>query len=223
MAGAAGIFTFILLLQLIFDHHSIPQIEFLGMVMPTFFIGGYVFAATTFKELQSTYRSYLLLMLPASRLEKLFVGWFISSLFYTLVSLLTMFVINLITLIMSNLLGNPIPLFNLFSKEMLLRLAIFLVTQPIFFLGAFYFRKGNFFKTILALSLTMLGIMIYILIVMKLTFHHSYTVINLKFESEDMPDLYRVIIPTVSKIFFWYIMAPFFLIVSYFSLKEREA
>ena len=144
MAGAAGIFTFILLLQLIFDHHSIPQIEFLGMVMPTFFIGGYVFAATTFKELQSTYRSYLLLMLPASRLEKLFVGWFISSLFYTLVSLLTMFVINLITLIMSNLLGNPIPLFNLFSKEMLLPWPFFWSLSPYFSWELFISGKGIF-------------------------------------------------------------------------------
>lgn len=222
--AVVGVITFILSMRVVFESHSLGMSGFTGLALPIFFVGGYIFTSTIFSELRTSHRGYLYLTLPASAFEKLLVAWFISSILYVVAAIGAFYVINLL-LILVGLLTNsqPVPLFNFIDPSMLKIFAIYIVTQSIFLLGAIYFRGVNFLKTLLALFVINLVISIFSALLTKFVLFGSFQ--SLQFNN-NLPDgiegfIGNVFLPTV-KILFWYIMAPFFLVVSYYRLKERQ-
>lgn len=222
--AVAGVITFILSMRVIFNSNPIDMGDFAGLALPTFFISGYIFTSTIFSELRTAHRGYLYLTLPASTLEKLVVAWFISSILYIVASIAVLYIINLLVMLVAFIFNaQPVPLYNLFDSWMLRIYAIYIVTQSIFLLGAIYFRGVNFLKTML--SLFVIGVVISILttILARLIVFHDFRSIQF---NNDMPDAMKdfildIFVPSV-KVLFWYIMAPFFLVVSYYCLKERQ-
>lgn len=222
--AVVGVITFILSMRVVFESNPLSMAGFTGLALPIFFVGGYIFTSTIFSELRTAHRGYLYLTLPASALEKLVVAWFISSILYVIASIVAFYVINLLLILVGFLTNSqPVPLFNFIDTWMLKMFAIYIVTQSVFLLGAIYFRGVNFLKTLLALFVINLVIAIFSSILTRFIVFPGFG--NLQF-SNNMPDgiegfLGDVFVPTV-KILFWYITAPFFLVVSYYRLKERQ-
>lgn len=221
--AVVGVITFILSIRVITESNALSMAGFTGLALPIFFIGGYIFTSTIFSELRTSHRGYLYLTLPASAFEKLLVAWFISSILYVVASIVAFYVINLLLILVGfSTNSQPVPLFNFIDTWMLKIYAIYIVTQSVFLLGAIYFRGVNFLKTLLALFVISLGLSIFSALLTRLIVFQGFSI---QF-SNNMPDgiegfIGDIFIPTV-KILFWYIMAPFFLVVSYYRLKERQ-
>lgn len=114
------------------------------------FIGGFIFASGVFKEIHHKETNQGYLMLPASALEKVLsrlllvtAGWvFFTLLWFTAFTALSEGLNSLI-------LGRSHKLFNPFTTEVGSQVAHYTVLQSVFLLGAIYFRKLHFFKTVL--------------------------------------------------------------------------
>jgi hypothetical protein len=224
-----GLLMFIGTMMLVFSGQTIDQTVFLGMIMPYFFIGGYVFSSVVFAELNSPHRGYLYLTLPASTFEKLFSSWLICSVGYVLYMNIVMYFINFYYIsVASAFTLKSVPILNIFTPALLKMYGIYLVTQSIFFLGAIYFRRVNFLKTFLALFVLVMAIAFYSGILSKLlfftsSFNNQWWMNHIGADrSIDMKHIAEHVIVPVAKILFWGCMAPFFLLVSYYRLKERE-
>jgi len=222
-----GLLMFTGTMMLLFSGQNMDQRTFLGMIMPYFFVGGYVFSSVVFHELNSPHRGYLYLTLPASAFEKLLSAWLVSSVLYVLFVGVVMYILNFYYLLVaSSFAHKTVEIFNMFSPGVIKAMGVYLVTQSIFFLGAIYFRKVNFLKTILALFVITLIIAFYSGVLSKIlfdttSFNNNWMIQNTK-HSFDFKHMGDHVIAPIAKVLFWYCMAPFFLIVSYFRLKERE-
>lgn len=220
-----GLLVFILSMRIIFGGTNLSSTVFFGVIMPFFYVGGYIFTSTIFSELGTPQRGYMYIILPASTFEKLAVSWFITSFMYVAASIVVMFLINMFLVIISSLFSlSIVPFINLFDPTILKIYATYLVAQPIFILGAIYFKKSNFLKTVLSIILIGLAIGIFTAIAAKIiVFPHTF---HMEFNDHNMPEnvnnfFVNIFAPTM-KVIFWCFMAPFFLTVSYFRLKERE-
>ena len=223
-AAVAGLLTFILTMRVIFGNTPLDSTTFFGNIMPYFFAGGFVFTRSIFSELKTSHRGYLYLTLPASALEKLAVAWFISAVLYMVAALVVMFIINLLLMAFALIFMSPhVPFFNLFDPSILKAYAVYLVTQSVFFLGSIYFRRVHFLKTMLSLFVIGVIIAIYTSVAARLIIFHNFS--SFQFGA-DLPDniknFFENTFAPIIRVLFWYCLAPFFLVVSYFCLKERQ-
>jgi len=223
-AAVAGLLTFILTMRVIFGNTPLDSTTFFGNIMPYFFAGGFVFTSSIFSELKTSHRGYLYLTLPASALEKLAVAWFTSAVLYMVAALVVMFIINLLLMAFALIFMSPqVPFFNLLDPSMLKAYAVYMVTQSVFFLGSIYFRRVHFLKTMLSLFVIGVIIAIYTSIAARLIIFHNFS--SFQFDA-DLPDniknFFENTFAPVIRVLFWYCLAPFFLVVSYFCLKERQ-
>jgi hypothetical protein len=222
--AVSGLIVFILSLKAIFGQSVLNQTSFFGLIMPFFFAGGLVFTSTIFSELRSSHRGYLYLTLPASTFEKLIVSWLISTFIYIVASVVVIYAINLLLMgVYVAFSGVAAPLFNIFNSAVLKAFAVYLVIQPIFMLGAIYFRGVNFLKTLLALFVIILIIVFYSSLAGRLIIAHNFSTMHFDGDiSDSVKNFFENTFVPVIKVVFWYCLAPFFLVVSYFRLKERE-
>jgi len=182
-----------------------------------YFILGYILTSRSFQELTDQRNGYQYLILPVSNFERLFVSWFISSVLYTII----IFISFIPVMIIANYIASFIGLYDFtwfpFKNFHFLNLVgIYLVTQTIFLTGSLFFRKNAFFKTILSI------IIIYIANAMIVYF--IFYIFNIRVTGEKffiINDNFNLLENTY-KIIFWYFLAPFMLIVSFFRLKEIE-
>ena len=197
---------------------------FLGSVMPLFFIGGYLLSSRIFHELDNPQKGYLFLSLPASTLEKLISGWLISGVFYVIFGWIIALILNVAIYALGEFFfGASIELLGIFNNDLWVNMGVYLITHTLFILGACYFTKHNFLKTLLTLFFIIMVIGIYSGIMGWIIFGDF----NQAFTFDDEIDfeshmLFADTIPDIARFFFHYLMAPFFLVVSYFRLKERQ-
>jgi len=222
-AAITGFLMFIGTMTIVFGNNPMDVQSILGMILPTLIIAGFISTSVVFSELNSPHRGYLFLTLPASALEKLISAWLATSVFHVIFSLVLLLILNIYyILIATAFTSQSIPLINLFSVEVLKPFGIYMVIQSAFLLGAIYFRKVNFLKTLLVFFVFNVVIAIYIGVLGKILFGH------LGIDSHDFNGSFEIkatfenqIVPA-SKFVFWFALAPFFLTVSYFRLKERQ-
>jgi len=193
--------------------------ELKAFYLVAFFMGGYVFTSQIFSELHSPQKSYFYFTLPVSTTEKLAGSWLLSSPVYVLVFSVIIFIVAFMASIVAGDFGF-IP--DLFDRHYFTSMGVFMVTQTIFFLGASYFRKHNFLKTMFALFLIQIVIGAYGGLLGWTLFGGEGSLQSDDF-SGGFKTFVETVIPRIAHIFFWYLLAPFMLVVSYFSLKERQA
>lgn len=218
-AAMMGVLLFISILQTWSNNNSQLSVYYnLGLVI--FHIGGYLLTSGAFNELHTPSRSQFYLTLPASNAEKLLVNWFIYSPLYVLAAMAGLVLTSgLGTLICMGAFGTPLMVFNPFESTVLWNIAFYLVIQTIFMLGAVYFRKHNALKTVFAYFLVSTFITIWFILVAFLIFGN----IDINLGSKGMtfvPNWYWL--EYLVKGLFFGLTGPFFLLVSYFKLKERE-
>jgi hypothetical protein len=115
-------------------------------------VWGPIVASRSFRELHDRTKNESFLLLPASALEKTLarlllvtLGFFVYLLVLTTAVSLLSEGLNLLAF------GERNELFRPFDRQILLLVGHFVVAQSVFFLGAAWFRRAHFWKTVLSI------------------------------------------------------------------------
>jgi hypothetical protein len=221
-AGAIfGVLLIISVLMATFMPGSLPEIQ--GFYLAAFTFGGLIFTSLIFKELHSPHRSYFFLTLPASSLEKLVGAWLITSPLYILGFTLLSFIIYFISFLIS---GLPFSLSYFFNERLGESILSYIVIQTIFLWGAVYFRKNNFLKTVLTVLVLGILLSIYATALRYLLLDNQMLLFVKEEDLVVAPGFPPSAFPSdlVKPIFQFTIWAlgPYMLLMTYFTLKERE-
>jgi len=196
---------------------------FAGMI----FWWGTVYASLAFLDLLDKKMNEGFLLLPASTLEKTVARYLHSSIFFV-VQILVFTTLAAFILEGTNMLlfGRHNGLFNPFDQEVWKVIGVFMVIQPLFFLGGAWFKRTRWFKTILTLSVIgiLLGIILFVtsLIFFAGSFHDLYIFSPGDFKDLDVNmHLFNGTV-TVLKILFYGVMPPFCFFVVWLRVKETQ-
>ena len=120
------------------------------------FGGGFFITSHVFSDLHDKTQGVVFLTLPASQFEKLLGRWLITAVGYAL-GLLLLFSILFIFTNLCKAIFIPsfrsITVFHINWQQILQSLKYYLLLQPVFLLGAIYFKKSALTKTILCWGL----------------------------------------------------------------------
>lgn len=204
----------------------------MGLFIPMLWAGGLIFTSLVFKEAHSINLIHGWLMTPASRLEKYLQKLLMTTVFF-IVALLAAFFVStaLNSLVYLLFFSQRPPLFNPFQSWVWINIGHYLIVQSIFFLGAIWFRKFNFVKTVLTINVLQTAIVIVLGLIAGLVywtpireaaqgngffFMEAGQIMTMKF-SQINPMLI-----TTAKIIYFGLFAPFFWFVSWLRMKEVE-
>lgn len=183
------------------------------------FLSGFIFTSQIFIELNDPKKSYAYLTLPVSNIEKLLGSWFISGPFYAFVFTILILLIRIISGLITKSGAN---VFDFFDDRYFKSLGTFLSLQSVFFLGAIWFRKNNFLKTILSVIIIFFLIGFFTLVIFGLIFQ-GYNMENMNLNKDQfMPILDFEFILSMLNIGVGVLLPIFLIVVSYFKLKERQ-
>lgn len=195
------------------------------------FIGGLIATSTIFREMHRKETAQNYLLLPASTFEKFFSRLFISTIGFAVITIVGLTIISYLSEGINILIINRHnQIFNPFTKEVWIMTAHYFVIQSIFFLGAVYFRKHNFIKTINFIFLFTISISLLGIFFTKIIY---FDIFNDFFRPDDAGFLFQWnslsinpkdinTITTIARTLYWLIPAPLFWTIAYFRLKEAE-
>jgi hypothetical protein len=224
LISVAGFIIFISFLNLIttLNDSWIGIFNSLGVV--AFFITGIVFTSLSFSEMGTYSKSLQYITLPASRFEKFITAWILSFVFYLLLATVFLVFSSAIMGIISVLMfkGNFL-VFNPFTIKNAEILLVYFVGHSMYFLGAAWFKKAAFFKTLLTQFVVqiILNIWIYIWVFIiinpfKMIVNSSNTFINFASFGGNETMLKNLMIG------FFIALSVVFMITAWVRFKERE-
>lgn len=199
------------------------------------FLLGFIFTSTAFSDAHKRTTQHEWLMLPASTADKFIAKVLVSGVFYG-ISLIFYLALSslLIEGINSLLWGSRYPFFNPFRGEVWKAFFHYMVAQSVFLLGAAYFRKSNFIKTILAI----LGLVFFFSLIASVLgriifqpylagsveYWGTYLELNSPIWAADqeLQEIFLRFFNTI-EVIYWAITAPFCWTVTYIRLKEVES
>ena len=213
-----------------YNHAPSEQLYF-SLFTNLLFIGGLIVTSMIFKEMHRKETAQNYLLLPASNFEKFFSRLLISTIGFAAITLIGLTVISYLSEGVNTLIfKRHNQIFNPFTKTVWMLMAHYFVAQSIYFLGAVYFRKYNFIKTInviflFAISLLIIGALFARIVYFDL-FDGFFRIENINFYFQwDKISLDPKTIDTltnIAKTLYWFIPAPLFWTISYFRIKEVE-
>lgn len=201
----------------------------------TLLLGGTVFTAASFQELNDAPGRAFYLSLPASQLEKLASKLIVSGPVYALVSLVLYSLFSVTVYGLSQaFFGLGHPLFDPFDPAVWFLVRVYLVTQALFLLGSIWFRSNAFLKTLLALFL--LGLAFAAFLALCLYLLHwivsfsgrafiAFRIFDLILSGElEAPGTLLALAGAVDvgHRVFWALVAPVSWTIAYFRLRELE-
>ena len=213
------------------------------MMSSLIMIAGAFFAARFFREIHHPSNSLAYFMIPATQLEKITVAIVLTTLYYFAMMMIAYVIGNLTGTLLNNVLASldflPNAMFHHSSMQWdFLREATptvsafkndvvsisashsfflgFLFFQSLFLFGGIYFRKNQTFKTFAVFILFFVVLGIFIGIEAKLILG------DFQLAQKDFDPFWGRMIESAAKIFF-YLLPPFFWIVSYFRLTEKQS
>jgi hypothetical protein len=225
----------IMAIVMMFFRNNIPAM--FGLIS----VAGIFYAARYFKEIHHSGNGVAYFMIPATQLEKLTVAIVITSFYYLTMMIIAYIVGNLAGTFLNNIFASidffPTALFHHSSLQWVLFKEVmpkfpdgmgvenmlwamwffitFLVYQSVYLFGGIYFRKNSAFKTFLVLILFFVLLAFLISIEIKLILD----VTNLT--ETDIEGFSKSIFVDAAKIFYC-LLPPFFWVVSYFRLTEKQ-
>jgi hypothetical protein len=199
------------------------------------YISGFIFAARTFKIFNYTPGGMHYLLIPATHFEKLTTAVLLSTFYYFAMILITYTIGTTLGTTIGNFFfesNNPIVL-GLFHSHadiyanshapmsLLNKFIFFAGIQSVFMLGSIYFKGNAVGKTFLAITAIAIVLGIIELLLIRITFgtyHLDGQMMNISIDSEQG---FLSALGTATKVFA-YALIPFFWVVSYFRLKEKQ-
>lgn len=192
-------------------------------------VGGYLFTASIFNEMDTPTGRQFYLQVPASHEEKFLSKFLLSTVgFVALTIVLYSIFAALAGWFLQSQFKVQIADFQPFSIQNLRNMAVYLVTQSVFFLGAVVFRRFAFGKTVAALAVLGIAFAIIAGVVLRIVFYDNFhgmtwTVSEDEFSlSANMERFFRNYSHLLENLF-WYALAPLMWVIAYFKLKETEA
>ncbi|MBI9093706.1 MAG: hypothetical protein JEY71_02380 [Sphaerochaeta sp.] len=172
------------------------------------------------------------LMLPATSLEKFLAKAVLTAFAYPVALTVVFFLASvLIEPIQLLFFGNPVTLFNPFTRDMAAQFALYWVWQSIFLLGATYFHKGHFFKTLLSLgvlgiALATLGLL-FVKIIFSIKYGSSLRTFDIVFSFDSLlfKPTYGAIgtFRVIGKILYFVVLPLFCWVTAFFRVEEVQA
>lgn len=166
--GFAGAMSLIIAIWLLFSFADLPDNLIYStistLLQEMYLLGGLIITSVMFNELHNTGTASQMLTLPASTFEKLFSVWFLSYLCFTIFAFTLIVLIHFIFGLSMDISGTAVNSTGT-GKGLFGQFLSYTVFHSVFLLGAIYFRKNNFVKTLLAIILFFLSFgLIYILL-----------------------------------------------------------
>lgn len=202
-------------------------------------IAGFIFASNSFKVFNITPSGIHYLLIPATHAEKLIVSIILSTFYFFIMFLLTYSIGTTIGTLISNFIFSTVDPVNLaaiqnnanhmsvakdayFSGdfELLKTFVVFAGIQSVFMLGSIYFKSNAAAKTLL----TIMGLFITMITIEAILFKTTFGVYSIKSNMQNISIHAENIFSgfdIVGKII-GYLLIPFFWIVTYFRLTEKE-
>ncbi len=220
---AALLFTMWLIPVIITSGDSVPSFSMLlqGPAMLAYVVGGLAITSRIFHEVHSPTTCYQFLTLPATTFEKFGAAWFVTTIGYTLSAMLAIVLLSFSVEVLSALIKGSWAQFSLFNPlqaDVLKSISSYLMYQSIFMLGAIYFVKNNFLKTVLAYILIVIGVLITVGLVL-LIFGLSYqgdVSFNVQLEGISW------LVPESLQFVAWFIFSIILLLLTYLQLKRTQ-
>ncbi len=182
------------------------------------FTAGLIITSGSFREMHLKNKAQYYLLLPASHFEKFLSRLLLTTIGFSLFTLFGTVVVSYISEGLNTLLFNRHnPIFNPFTSQVWLTIARYTVLQSIFFLGAVYFRKNNFIKTINVLLLSALILSIIVMLLFRHLFADILQGYRFSMVYANGMSFLRIV-----NIFLWIVPAPLFWTIAYFRITEAE-
>jgi len=137
---------------------------------------GLLFSSSSFNDMHHPLERYHYLMLPVSNLERFLSRYLLTGpllLLYVTVAFSIMdWTGNQVTALIKDV---SEPLFAPFSEESLTTMRIFLLLQPVMFLGAICFRSYAWIKTTLSFLLVLVSVPAVIYVSMRIFYYDAFS------------------------------------------------
>lgn len=184
-----------------------------------YMIGGLVLTSMIFNEVHSPTKAFQFLTLPATTFEKLSAAWFTGTVIYTAITMASIVVLSVLIEIIKGIYTGDwasLFIFNPFTSEILGTTLLFFFYQSIFLLGAVYFQKNNFLKTLLVIIGFSLGLFFFLSISMLIfgLAQNEEFFVNIQFGSQPWLGLVKYAAGTGLTLFFIWL--------SYLQLKKKQ-
>lgn len=212
---------------LLFPPHRVDSDFHQGFFPAILFIAGFLFSAGVFSEIHKPVRNAYFFLLPASLFEKMLVRLLGSGIGFVLISVLVYYLFSLISSGIAAIYDwGSFPAFNPFTRDMLLTIAVYLVTHSIFLFGSVYFKKHPFMKTGVSLFALAIFLGIFAGIVFRIVYGDYFQGMNFMdngvfTEFKCMND-FGITLASIFKYIFWIGLAPLCWVLTYLRLSETE-
>lgn len=130
-----------------------------------YILGGLVLTSMIFNEIHTPTKAFHFLTLPATSWEKLTAAWFTGTVIYTITTMASIFVLSVVIETVKGIntgVWSSFFVFNPFTSEIFGTVLLYFFYQSIFLLGAVYFQKNNFLKTLLVIIAVSLGFIFFL-------------------------------------------------------------
>ena len=195
------------------------------------FAGGLIVTSMIFKEMHRKETAQNYLLLPASNFEKFFSRLLISTVGFAMITVIGITAISYLSEGVNTLIfKRHNVLFNPFSKMVWTLMAHYMVAQSIFFLGAVFFRKYHFIKTINVIFLIQISVSIIAALFVRIVYFDLFdgffrignTSLLFQWEKLSLDASSFTGLLNTLKILYWLVPAPLFWTIAYFRIKEVE-
>jgi len=213
---------------------SFPMEVYSEMFPGFLLLGGFITTSLMFSEdMFSKDAQHNWLMLPATNLEKFLSKAVVSTIAYPIALTLLFFLTSVVTEPIQLLIfGSPMGLFNPFTgNELWSLLAQYWVWNSVFLLGATYFRKSHFIKTVLAVGVIALALgalaLLFTRILFAIRFGSSLPMFDsfMYFDSRYLENSLASlkVFTGISKVLYYAALPVFCLVTAYFRVEEVQA
>lgn len=213
-----------ILLAMISSDPSAPSSVSVGWIFFILFILGPLMASRSFREMHDKNRNEAYLLLPASAFEKMLSRLLLVTVAYTIYAFLLVYVASIIYAVISLLIsGRLAPLPSLSGIEWHEYFRHLLVIQSVFFLGAAWFRKNHFIKTLLTAAVTCIGFFIVTLVIGRIGLG-GLSMQNFHFITGDLPLNERAlgVLYNIIRFTFYIVLPPFCWWLAWLRIKEMQ-
>jgi len=223
----AAIYFIITLTPMIFSHTNVDYDFNAGFFPAVLYICGFLLSAASFQDIHHPQKNTAFFMLPATVFEKFASRLLLTTIGYMAAGIVFYLVLNLISALLATLFTTGrFPILNPFSREILEVLKIYFITQSIFLFGGIYFKKHPFMKTGLSLFGLFTAFSIFAALVFRIVYHDFFSHIHFMngFRAGDFMYLsdFGDTFVTILKYLLLIVVAPYFWIVAYIRLGEKE-
>jgi len=213
------------------------KMNFAGMFLG---IAGFIFAANSFKAFSITPNGIHYLLIPATHAEKLIAAIIINTFYFFAMFLITYIIGTTLGTVIYNFilsLDNPVNLSLIHESSSQLKLTntpffmgedykllklftLFACSQSMFMVGSIYFMRNAAIKTLLVFYGFIIALIIIEVLIVKATFGtYSITknMVGLSIKAENLFSGFYVVARIIP-----FLLIPFFWIVTYFRLTEKQ-